>query len=100
MAAAPGIGGDRRARFGVDPLAVSGEGGPIPGLASLRERHEALSYHVSPGPPASVAGAHQRDGWKVLLLSRALMTPLTPDEARKLAGELVDYAALIEGRWP
>lgn len=51
-------------------------------------------------PPIAVAGAHEADGWKVLLMARALQTPLTPAAARELAEQLVGYAALLEGgRW-
>lgn len=46
-----------------------------------------------------VVGRQEPDGWKVALLLGAVAYSLTPAQARLLALELADHAALLERGW-
>ena len=80
---------------------MSGAGGPIPCAAPV------------PGlfvPAAVTVGKHEIDGWKVAVLplgngangnGREAGTPivLSPEQAIKLGEELIEMAAICDGRW-
>lgn len=91
---------------------MSGEGA-IAGVAEMRARLEhaqqAARFDQRPGAfeatrgiqgaPIAVGGAKNGDSWQVLLMIGVAFYGLSAAEARKLAVDLADYAALVEQGW-